>query len=119
MCPSRPRCKQLSKCPILNTKGSPPIRSQRGEDQGYLTIQQENEQIIPFFLEASQIQQMVERFKQEQPAMADSIVIDVIAMENVISTLQTSDDAMLKQIRIVPTQEAIQFIRSLSAQQPK
>ncbi|BAM53929.1 hypothetical protein BEST7613_4998 [Synechocystis sp. PCC 6803] len=99
--------------------GVPLFVARGGEDQGYLTIQQENEQIIPFFLEASQIQQMVERFKQEQPAMADSIVIDVIAMENVISTLQTSDDAMLKQIRIVPTQEAIQFIRSLSAQQPK
>ncbi|MBE9202420.1 hypothetical protein IQ218_01700 [Synechocystis salina LEGE 06099] len=99
--------------------GVPLFVARGGEDQGYLTIQQENEQIIPFFLEASQIQQMVERFKQEQPAMANSIVIDVIAMENVISTLQSSNDEMLKQIRIVPTQEAIQFIRSLSAQQPQ
>jgi len=98
--------------------GVPLFVARGGEDQGYLTIQQENEQIIPFFLEASQIKEMVERFKQEQPSMANTVVIDVVAMENVISTLATSNDDMLKQIRIVPTQEAIQFIRSLSAQQP-
>jgi Tic22 family protein import component len=108
------------KIPNSEYQGGVPLFVARGgQDQGYLTIQQGNEQIIPFFLEASQIQQMVEQFKKEQPSMANSIVIDVVAMENVISTLQTSDDAMLKQIRIVPTQEAIQFIRSLSAQQPQ
>jgi Tic22 family protein import component len=101
-------------------KGGVPLFVARGgEDKGYLTIQQNDQQIIPFFLEASQINEMVERFKKEQPSMANTIVIDVIAMENVLSTLASSDDAMLKQIRIVPTQEAIQFIRSLSAQQPK
>ncbi len=107
------------KMPQTEYKGGVPLFVARGgEDQGYLTIQQDDQQIIPFFLEASQINEMVERFKKEQPSMANTIVIDVIAMENVISTLKTSDDAMLKQIRIVPTQEAIQFIRSLSAQQP-
>jgi hypothetical protein len=38
-------------------------------------------------------------------------------MENVMGTLESSNDAMLKQIRIVPTEESIQFIRSITANQ--
>ena len=104
------------KIPNSEYKGGVPLFvARRGKDQDYLTIQQDDQQIIPFFLEASQINEMVERLKQEQPSIAETIVIDVIAMENIISTLQKKDDTMLKQIRIVPTQEAIQFISSISA----
>ena len=100
-------------------KGGVPLYVARGgQDQGYLTIQQDNQQVIPFFFEKSQITEMVDRFKKEKPDLASSIVIDVVPMENVMGTLESSDDAMLKQIRIVPTEESIQFIRSMTANQP-
>lgn len=99
------------------TGGVPLYVARGGEQQGYLTIQQEDQQVIPFFFEESQIKEMVDRFKQEQPELAASIVIDVISMENVIGTLGNSDDAMLKQIRIVPTRESMQFIRSITEEQ--
>ncbi len=100
-------------------KGGVPLFVARGgQEQGYLTIQQDNQQVIPFFFEEKQIKEMVDRFKKEKPDLASTIVIDVVPMENVMGTLESSDDAMLKQIRIVPTEEAIQFIRSISAQQP-
>lgn len=95
--------------------GVPLFVARGGDDASYLTIDQDGNQIIPFFLKFSQIKDMVARFKQEQPTMANTIVIDVIAMENVISTLQSSNDEMLKQMRIVPTQEAVQFINSSSS----
>ncbi|MEB3228788.1 MAG: Tic22 family protein [Synechocystis sp.] len=100
-------------------KGGVPLYVARGgQEQGYLTIQQNDQQVIPFFFEKSQITEMVDRFKQEKPDLASSIVIDVVPMENVIGTLGNSDDAMLKQIRLVPTEESIQFIRSITANQP-
>jgi Tic22 family protein import component len=107
------------KMPGSEFKGGVPLYVARGgKDQGYLTIQQDNQQVIPFFFEEKQIKEMVDRFKKEKPDLASTIVIDVVPMENVMGTLESSDDAMLKQIRIVPTEEAIQFIRSMTAKQP-
>ena len=44
--------------------GVPLYVARGGNEQGYLTIQQNNEQIIPFFFEQKQIQDMVDRFKK-------------------------------------------------------
>lgn len=110
---------KAKKMPNSQFKGGVPLFVARGgKEQGYLTIQQDNQQVIPFFFEESQIKDMVDRFKKEKPDLASTVVIDVIPLENVMGTLGNSDDSMLKQIRIVPTQESIDFIRSLSAQQP-
>jgi len=110
---------KAQKIPGSDFKGGVPLYVARGgQEQGYLTIQQDNQQVIPFFFEESQIKEMVDRFKKEKPNLASTIVIDVVPMENVMGTLESSNDAMLKQIRIVPTEESLQFIRSLSAQQP-
>ena len=89
-----------------------------GKEQGYLTIQQNNEQIIPFFFEQKQIQDMVDRFKKEKPELASTIKIDVVALENVMGTLQSSDDKMLKSIRLVPTEESLKFIQTAIKGQP-
>jgi hypothetical protein len=92
--------------------GVPLYVARGGKEQGYLTIQQNNEQIIPFFFEQKQIQDMVDRFKKEKPELASTIKIDVIALENVMGTLQSSDDKMLKSIRLVPTEESLKFIQT-------
>jgi len=89
-----------------------------GKEQGYLTIQQNNEQIIPFFFEQKQIQDMVDRFKKDKPELASTIKIDVVALENVMGTLQSSDDKMLKSIRLVPTEESLKFIQTAIKSQP-
>lgn len=92
--------------------GVPLYVARGGKEQGYLTIQQNNEQIIPFFFEKKQIQDMVDRFKKEKPELASTIKIDVVALENVMGTLQSSDDKMLKSIRLVPTEESLKFIQT-------
>ena len=99
--------------------GVPLYVSRGGKEQGYLTIQQNNEQIIPFFFEQKQIQDMVDRFKKEKPELASTIKIDVVALENVMGTLQSSDDKMLKSIRLVPTEESLKFIQTAIQGQPK
>lgn len=93
--------------------GVPIFVARGGKDQGYLTIQQNNEQVIPFFFEEKQIQEMVNRFKKDKPDLAATVKIDVVPLENVISTLQQSNDTMLTKIRFVPSQESLAFIRSV------
>ncbi len=99
--------------------GVPLYVARGGKEQGYLTIQQNNEQVIPFFFEEKQIQEMVARFKKEKPDLASTIKIDVVALENVMGTLQKSDDKMLKNIRIVPSEESLKFIQTTIQSQPK
>ena len=98
--------------------GVPLYVARGGKEQGYLTIQQNNEQIIPFFFEQKQIQDMVDRFKKEKPELASTIKIDVVALENVMGTLQSSEDKMLKSIRLVPSEESLKFIQTVIKSQP-
>ncbi|MBJ7899597.1 MAG: hypothetical protein GC158_06695 [Cyanobacteria bacterium RI_101] len=98
--------------------GVPLYVARGGKEQGYLTIQQNNEQVIPFFFEEKQINEMVERFKKDKPDLAATVKVEVVIMENVLATLLESNDAMLSKIRLVPTEAAIQYIRSIAAQQP-
>ena len=99
--------------------GVPLFVARGGKEQGYLTIQQNNEQVIPFFFEQKQIEEMVARFKKDKPDLASTVKIDVVPLENVISTLQQSNDDMLKKIRFVPSEESLAFIRSLMGSQGK
>jgi hypothetical protein len=99
--------------------GVPLFVARGGQDQGYLTVQKGEEEFIPFFFEQQQIEQMVARFKQEQPSLASTVKIEVVPLEGIIATLQKSDDALLKKIMLVPSQESIQFLQSLSQSQDK
>lgn len=97
--------------------GVPLFVARGGPEKGYLTIQQNNDQVIPFFFEKSQILEMVERFKKEKPDLAATVSIEVVPLENMIVTLQQSNDEALKQIRLIPSQETMQFIRAAIQQQ--
>lgn len=99
--------------------GVPLYVARGGKEQGYLTIQQNNEQVIPFFFEAKQIQDMVARFKKDKPDLASTVKIEVVPLENVMSTLQQSDDKMLKSIRLVPSEESLKFIQTAIQNQSK
>jgi nickel transport protein len=95
--------------------GTPVFVARGGADQGYLTVQEKNQQIIPFFFEKEQLQVMVERFKQQQPQLASTIKIQAIPLEGVIQTLQTKNDPQLNNIVLVPSKESIDFLRSLQS----
>lgn len=98
--------------------GVPLFAARGGKDQGYLTIQQNNEQVIPVFFEKQQLQVMIERFKKEKPDLASTVKIEIIPLEGMMATMQQSNDEMLTKIRLIPAEETIKFIQSLQ-QQPK
>ncbi len=96
--------------------GVPLFVAKGGEDQGYLTIEKESQQVIPFFFEKQQLENMVSKFKQQQPGLANTVNIEVVFLEVVIDTLQKSEDQTLSKIVLVPSSESIQFLRQNSTQ---
>ncbi|MEC4983309.1 MAG: Tic22 family protein [Oscillatoria sp. PMC 1068.18] len=98
---------------IENFQGVPLFVARGGSDRGYLTIQRDGEQVIPFFFEKEQLQTVIDRFKQQQPSLAGTVQVQVVPLEGVIRTLQTSNDAQLNKIVLVPSRESLQFLQSL------
>lgn len=99
--------------------GVPLFVAKAGKDGGYLTINQNNQEIIPFFFEKSVLNEMVERFKKEKPDLAPTVKIDVVPLESVIATLQQSNDEALSRIMLVPSEEAIRFARENTPSTPQ
>lgn len=104
---------------VENFEGVPLfIARAESADGGYLTIRQGERQVIPVFFEQASLQQMLTRLRQEDATLADSMVVQVINLENLIQTLQESDNEGLTQIELIPPQSSIDFVRSLQPQQP-
>lgn len=99
--------------------GVPLFVAKAGKDQGYLTINQNNQEVIPFFFEKSVLIEMVERFKKEKPDLASTVKIDVVPLEGVMATLQQSSDEALTKIILVPSEEAIRAARQNAPNTPQ
>lgn len=99
-----------------NFSGVPLFLATGGADNGYLTIQQNGNQLIPLFFQKEQLETMLNRLEQQQPDLAGSVQIQVVNLQGVINLLQSSDDRQLNQIVLVPSQESIEYIRSLQNQ---
>jgi hypothetical protein len=83
------------------------------EEGSYLTRRVNNQEIIPFYFSREDAQAMIDQLRQSQPDLASKVAIQVISLEGLIQNLQSSDNAALNQIYLIPTQETITFIRSL------
>lgn len=93
--------------------GVPLFAAKGGEDDGFLTIERDGEQVIPFFFDLEQLEELVARFEEERPDLAANTTIEVVPLEGVIETLATSDDELLERLVLVPTEESIQFLQSV------
>lgn len=97
--------------------GVPLFVATSGEDQGYVTVEKDSQQIIPFFFEKSQVEKMVTQFKDQQPDLASSVSIQVVPLELIIEDLHSRDDEDLSKIVLVPSSESIEFIQNSAASQ--
>ncbi|MEB3293844.1 MAG: Tic22 family protein [Synechococcales bacterium] len=100
--------------------GTPLFAARAGKDKekGFLTIQQGNQSVIPMFFDKEQLQALLDRFKQQQPDLANSADIEVFPLEGVLEAMTTQKDPQLEKIVLVPSLESIQFIQTLQKQQP-
>lgn len=98
-------------------QGVPLFIARIGENQSYLTVERNGQQAIPFFFEKEQVQQLLERYRQQQPDQAQNVQIDVTTLQSVISALQSGNEEELKQIELIPSREGMEVLRSLQRQQ--
>lgn len=104
---------QAGQPPIETFNGVPLFAAKAGSESDYLTIQREDEQIIPLFFEHGDLQSFVEQFKTQNPELADTVTIEAYPLEIVLDTFKTSNNPELEQIELVPSSASRAFIRSL------
>lgn len=97
--------------------GVPLFVAKIGSSNEYLIMGKDSQQIIPLFFEKEQLEKMVALFKQQKPDLAKTVTVEVVPLENIIATLQSSDDETLNKIRFVPSSESQQFLREKVAEQ--
>jgi nickel transport protein len=90
-----------------------------GEEGGYLTINQGEEQVIPMFFDRAELQALLDRLKQVQPNLASDVQVQVVNLEGVLQTLKDSDNQELNRIVLIPPQSSRDYIRSLQQQNPQ
>ena len=100
-------------------QGTPLFVAKAGKEKGYLTVEQADKQVIPFFFNKEELQTMLDKFKKQQPDLASTVEIQVVNLEGVIETMQSRNDTQLNQIMLVPPKASIDFVRSLPAAQPR
>ncbi len=88
-----------------------------GNQGGYLTINQDNQQVIPMFFDRTELQALLDRLKEVQPELANGVQVQVVNLEGVIQTLQNSNNEELNRILLVPSQASRDYIRSLQQNQ--
>lgn len=88
------------------------------KDNSYLTIPlpQSNERYIPFFFEKEQAVSLLDQFKKAAPQEGANTEIQVVDLYGVIEALNSSNDPGMNKIVLYPSQESINFIRSLAPQ---
>ncbi|MDJ0507780.1 MAG: hypothetical protein QNJ64_00765 [Crocosphaera sp.] len=86
-------------------------------DQSYLTIKQDEEDVVPLFFEKATVQKWVEVVSKAQPNLAPNINIQVISLSGLIANLERNDNPLLRSLRFWPSQEMLEIIRSNSQDQ--
>ncbi|MEM9541636.1 MAG: Tic22 family protein [Cyanobacteria bacterium P01_E01_bin.42] len=99
-------------------QGTPLFAAKAGVDGGYLSITVNDRQAIPFFFEKQKLDNLVARFTQQNPDQANTVEIQVIPLESMISTLENSQEETLRQIVLVLSDESLAYVRSLQEQTP-
>ena len=94
--------------------GVPLFVARGGEGKGYLTFERNSQQVIPFFFDKAQLEEMVARFKEQEPEIAANVDIEVHPLEGVIETLETGSDEILEKIVLVPSAESIEFLQNVA-----
>lgn len=110
--PSQSQVEQARKLNSKYQAGVPLFVARAGDDQGYLTIKQNDQEVIPFFFDQKQVEQLVESFKKSQPSLASSVKIEVVILEGILDALKQGKDEMLTKIVLWPSQESIEFLRA-------
>jgi hypothetical protein len=103
-----------------NFQGVPLFIARQGVDGPYLTITQEEQAALPMFFSRNDLQTLLNRYQETNADSADEIVVQVLSLEWLLDMMANNDDpaldAQLDQVRLFPSTEVLDYIRS---QQPE
>ncbi|MGF1497343.1 MAG: Tic22 family protein [Elainellaceae cyanobacterium] len=106
---------QFSGVPLFTAR----VSGEGEESGGYLTIEVGEEQVIPLFFTQEELESLLSRISASQPDLAATLSPHIIRLEDLIHTLEASDNEELRQIQLIPPQESIEFIREATSDQPQ
>jgi hypothetical protein len=99
-----------------NFQGVPLFIARQGADGPYLTINQNGESSLPMFFSRSDLQTLLNRYRQNNAQAANNIVIQVLSLEWLLGMMVASNDPeldnQLEQVRLFPSTEVLEYIRS-------
>lgn len=110
---------------LVNEKGQkypgdvPLYMAKIESDQSYLTIKQNDQEIVPIFFEKATIDQWIDTVSHNQPQLGQNIDINVISLSSLIANLEKNDNPLLRSLRFWPSKEMMKIIRSNSENQPQ
>lgn len=104
---------QLPNVPVFFATGG---QDENGE--GLLTLQQEGQQIVPFFFEQKDLEGLIDRARQQQADVAQGTEIQVTSLFQVLDSMIADEDAATRdteRFTFVPSREAFEYVIENSA----
>ncbi|SKB12048.1 Tic22-like [Planktothrix sp. PCC 11201] len=96
---------------VSDFNGVPLFIAKGGPDNGYLTIQNGNEQVIPMFFYKEDLQSMLTQFKSQQPDLISNVKIDVVNLEGLLDALKKDNDQFLNRVVLIPPRETLEYLQ--------
>ncbi len=95
----------------------PLFAAKDAKSRQYLIVSINSEQIVPFFFDNRQLEQMISKYQETNPEKNATFDIQVVSLAGVIRTLETETDSdEMLSISLVPLTESQQFIQNLRQQ---
>lgn len=86
----------------------------KGKEQGLLTIEQNGKQLVPFFFDQKDLQNLIDKAKKQQPDVAKASKIQVASLFQVLDSMVTTKDNKPKpdteRFTFVPARNAIKYV---------
>lgn len=99
-------------------RGVPLFIARQGEEGPYLTVTQNDETFLPLFFSQDDLQQLLNRYSEQNPEDAADIQVQVLSLEWLLQTMASNDDpeldSQLSQIQLVPSADVVEYLRSQS-----
>jgi len=91
--------------------------ARQGTDGPYLTINEEDgEASLPMFFSRDDLQTLLDRYAETNADAVEEISVQVLSLEWLLNAMLENDDpeldAQLEQIRLFPSTEVLDYIRS-------
>ncbi|ASC70866.1 Tic22 protein, chloroplast protein import component [Halomicronema hongdechloris C2206] len=102
-------------------RGVPLFLARQGSDGPYLTINQNGQSSLPVFFSRQDLQSLLDRFLQQNAEVtAEDISVQVLSLEWLLQAMRSNDDPaldeQLQQIRLFPSSDVLQYVRSQIAE---